>query len=77
MWKPSDMPGIPREVTEHCLNIKSKAKPVQQWLYLFNEERWRAIKDEIARVLAVDCIKEMKHPEWLANPILVKKKNGK
>jgi hypothetical protein len=27
--------------------------------------------------LAVAFIKEVKHPEWLANPILVKKKNRK
>ena len=29
MWKPSDIPDIPREITEHCLNIKADAKPVQ------------------------------------------------
>jgi hypothetical protein len=24
-WKPADMPGIPREITEHALNIQSMA----------------------------------------------------
>ena len=28
-WKPSDMPGIPREITEHYLNIKANSKLVQ------------------------------------------------
>jgi hypothetical protein len=28
-WKPSDMKGIPREVAEHKLNIKSGSKPVK------------------------------------------------
>jgi hypothetical protein len=28
-WKPSDMPGIPREIFEHRLNIKADTKPVQ------------------------------------------------
>lgn len=28
MWKPSDIPGIPRRIVEHRLNIKSDAKLV-------------------------------------------------
>jgi hypothetical protein len=28
-WKPSDMPGILREVTKHTLRIKLGSKPVQ------------------------------------------------
>jgi hypothetical protein len=28
-WKPFDMKGIPREVAEHKLNIKSGSKPVK------------------------------------------------
>ena len=31
-WKPSDMPGVPRELTEHTLNIDPKFKPVRQFL---------------------------------------------
>ena len=27
-WKPLDMPGIPDEIAEHCLNIKADAKLV-------------------------------------------------
>ena len=57
------MPGKPCEAIEYCLKIKSKAKLVQQCLYRFDEERWRATRDEIARVLAVRFIKEVKHPE--------------
>ncbi|XP_039780570.1 uncharacterized protein LOC120647793 [Panicum virgatum] len=29
-WKPSDMPGIPREVAEHALKINRGSKPVKQ-----------------------------------------------
>ena len=29
------------------------------------------------KLLAAGFIKEVSHPEWLANPVLVKKKNGK
>ena len=27
-WKPFDMPSIPQEIAEHCLNIKTDSKPV-------------------------------------------------
>ena len=71
------MPGIPREVAEHTLNIKSGSKPVKQRLRRFDEEKRKAIGEEIAKLLAVGFIKEVQHLEWLANPVLVRKKNGK
>jgi hypothetical protein len=71
------MPGIPRKVAEHALRIKLGSKPVQQRLRRFDEEKCRAIGEEIAKLLAATFIKEVYHPEWLANPVLVKKKSGK
>jgi len=50
---------------------------VQQRLHHFDEEKQKAIDEVLARLLAVGFMKEVQHPEWLANPILVKKKNGK
>jgi hypothetical protein len=76
-WKPSDMPSILREVIEHALRIKSSSKPVQQRLCCFDEEKHRAIGEEIVKLLVAGFIKEVYHPEWLANPVLVKKKSGK
>jgi hypothetical protein len=29
-WSPSDMPGIPRDVAEHSLDIRARARPVKQ-----------------------------------------------
>ena len=77
MWSPSDMPGIPREVAEHALDIRASFRPVKQRLHRFDEEKRRAIGEEVQRLLAAGFIKEVSHPEWLANPVLVKKKNGK
>jgi len=71
------MSGIPREVAEHSLDIRAGSKPVKQHLHRFNEEKRRAIGEEIHKLLATGFIKEVFRPEWLANPILVKKKNGK
>ena len=70
------MPGVPRELVEHTLNIDPKFKPVRQFLGRFNEERCKAIGEEVARLLAAGFIVEVFHPEWLANPVLVLKKNG-
>lgn len=70
------MPGVPRKLAEHHLNVDPKFKPVKQYLRRFNEERRKAIGEEVARLLAAGFIVEVLHPEWLANPVLVLKKNG-
>jgi hypothetical protein len=71
-WSPSDMPGILKEVAEHSLDILPHSRAVKQRLRRFDEERRRAIGVELRKLL-----EEVFHPMWLANPILVKKKNGK
>jgi hypothetical protein len=71
------MPGIPREVAEQELRIKPGSKPMHQRLCHFNDERRRAIGEEITKLLAAGFIKEVYHSNWVANPVLVKKKNGK
>jgi hypothetical protein len=76
-WSPSDMPGIPREVAEHSLDILPHSRAVQQRLCRFDEERRRAIGAELRKLLEAGFIKEVFHPMWLANPLQVKKKNGK
>jgi hypothetical protein len=76
-WSPSDMPGILREVTEHSLYILPHSQAVQQQLRRFDEERHQAIGVELRKLLEAGFIKEVFHPTWLANPVLVKKKNGK
>jgi hypothetical protein len=48
---------------------------VKQRLRRFDEEKRRAIGEEIHRLFAARFIKEVFHPEWVANPVLVKKKN--
>ena len=68
-WSPSDMPGIPREVAEHSLDVRPNSKPV-------DELKRRAIGEELQKLLVAGFIKEVFHPEWLANPVLVKKKSG-
>jgi len=77
VWSPSDKPGIPREVAEHSLEIRAGSKPVKQRLHRFNKEKRKIIGEEIHKLLTSGFIKDVYHPDWLANPILVKKKNVK
>src|SRR3954463_3411213 len=70
------MPGVPRELAEHKLNADPKVRPVKQSLRPFNEERRRAIAEEVQRLLAAGFIRPIKYSKWLANPVLVENKNG-
>ena len=74
-WKHADMPGVPRNLIEHSLNVNGKAKPTKQKLRWFARDKKEAIRVEVTRLLAAGFIKEVYHPEWLANPVLVCKKN--
>src|SRR5438477_11425449 len=68
------MPGVPREVIEHCLNVKEGAKPIKQRLRQFAQDRKEAIRDELTKLTAANFIKEVYPPDWLANPVLVRKR---
>jgi hypothetical protein len=69
--------GVPRELDEHRLDINPGSKPVKQRLRQFSLDKKAAIKKEITKLLATGFIREILHLDWLANPILVQKKNSK
>src|SRR5512140_1583615 len=71
------MPGVPREVIEHRLAVRLGAKPVRQKVRRQAPERQAFIREEVARLLEAGFIREVIHPEWLANPVVVPKANGK
>jgi hypothetical protein len=50
-WSPSDMPGIPREVAEHSLDILPHSRAVQQRLWCFDKDRRQAIGVELRKLL--------------------------
>ena len=70
------MLGVPREEAEHSLDLDPKARPVKQRLHHFTHGRKEAIRVEVTQLLATGFVREVAHPDWLANPVLVKKKNG-
>ena len=71
------MPGVPRKFAEHKLHVREDARPVKQPLHRLSEEKRGIVGEEIARLLAAGFIMEVFFPEWLANPVLVLKKNNK
>jgi hypothetical protein len=73
-WSPSDMPGVPRELAEHKLEVNKTARPIKQKLRQFAKDRKQAIEVEVCKLLAAGFIRVCQQPVWLANPILVPKK---
>jgi len=60
-WSATDMPGIDRSIICHELNV----------------ERAKAVNDEVEKLLKIGSIREVQYPDWVANTVVVKKKNGK
>jgi hypothetical protein len=70
------MPGVPRELAEHTLEVNKIARPIKQKLQRFAKDRKQAIEVEVCKLLATGFIRACKHLVWLANPVLVPKKTG-
>jgi hypothetical protein len=69
------MTGVPRELAEHKLEVYPQARPIWQKLRCFTPDKREAIRAELARLVSAGFIRQVLHPECLANPILVLKKN--
>jgi hypothetical protein len=69
------MLGVPKELAEHRIDVNERSKPVKQWLQRFFPDKRAEIKKEIAKLMAVGFIREILNPNWLANLVLVQKKN--
>jgi Reverse transcriptase (RNA-dependent DNA polymerase). len=64
-------------VIEHKFMVRPDAKPVKQKLRRFAPDRKQATREELDKLLKAGFIREVLHPEWLANPVMVRKANGK
>jgi len=71
------MTGISTEVISHELNVEPTFKPVKQKRRKLDPDRAEGVNAKVVRLLEVGLILEVKYPEWLAIPVVVKKKNGK
>ena len=62
-WQPFDIPGIPREVTEHHLTVRPDARPVRQKVRRQVPERQEFIREKVSKLLDAGFIREFLHPE--------------
>ena len=69
------MPGVPRELAEHRLHVDPAARPVRERLRRSAAHKRKAIGEEVAKLLAANFIREVHHSEWLANVVMVPKKD--
>jgi hypothetical protein len=65
------MPGVPRELAKHIINVNEGSKPIKQWLRRFSPDKKKAIKKEITKLMADGFIREILYPDWLVNLVLV------
>jgi len=71
------LPGVSVDVVSHELIIDSTFKPIKQKRRKLGRERAEAVKAEVEKLLRIRSITEAKYLDWIANPVVVKKKNGK
>jgi hypothetical protein len=77
IWSASDLQGVSRDNIQHSLDLNPKIKPRKQRQRKMSEDRILATKAEVQRFLDTIVIREVKYSKWLANVVLVPKKNGK
>jgi hypothetical protein len=76
-WSTFDLVGVSRDVIEHQQQVSPSARPKKQKLHKMAEEKMKAAKAEVQRLLDTCFIRKVKYPQCLANIIMVRKKNGK
>ena len=76
-WTPYEVPEVDLEFIVHKLNVDPSFLPKKQKPKRSNREHVKAVKLEVHRLKKAGAIKEIYFPKWLANIVVVKKKNGK
>ena len=76
-WSYEEMPGIDPCIVEHKIKTYLNVKLVKQKLRATNPRKAPAIKEEIEKLLKVGFIYLVSLTEWVSNPIVVNKKEGK
>ncbi|KAL0307127.1 UNVERIFIED_CONTAM: hypothetical protein Sradi_6130000 [Sesamum radiatum] len=61
-WDAADMCGIDPKIMVHRLNMNPKIRPVKQKKRAFGNERIKAIKEEVEKLLRIDYIRPVQYP---------------
>ena len=76
-WDACEAPGIDPDFICHHLNVNLLIAPRKQPSRCSSKDHYEAVKDKVTKLKRAEVIKEVFYPEWLANTMVVKKKNGK
>ena len=76
-WYYEEIPGIDPSIVQHEIKTYENAKPVRQKLRPVNPRKAAAIKAEVEKLLKAGFIYPVPLIEWVSNPVLVDKKQGK
>jgi hypothetical protein len=76
-WKTSNLTRVSRDIVEHKLQVNPSARPRKQKLHKMSDKNVIAVKVKAQRLLDARFISDVHYPSWLANVIMVKKKNRK
>ena len=76
-WSPNEVPGVNLEFIVHRLNVDPSFPPKKQKSRRSEREHIKAVRSEVQKLKEAGAIKEIYFPEWLANTVVVKMKNGK
>ena len=76
-WSPYKVPRVDLEFIVHKLNVDPLYPPKKQKPRRSAKEYVEAIRQEVKRLKETGAIKEIFFLEWLANIVVIKKKNGK
>ena len=76
-WSPYEVPEVDLEFIVHRLNVDPLFPPKKQKPRRSAKEHVEAIKQEVKQLKEAGAIKEVFFLEWLANTVVMKKKNGK
>ena len=59
------------------MNVNPSITPRKQPHRRSSKDHYEVVKDKVTKLKQAGVIKEVFYPEWLANTVVVKKKNGK
>ncbi|KAL6321720.1 hypothetical protein AAG906_031232 [Vitis piasezkii] len=76
-WSYEDMTGLDPSMVQHHLPFLPHVRPVKQKLRRLHPRWSLQVKKEIQKQLNVGFLLVIEYPEWLANVVLVPKKDGK
>ena len=77
VWNAYEAPGMDPSFICHHLNVNPFVTPKKQPLQRLSREHYDAVKDEVTKLKQAGAIKKVFYLEWLANIVVVRKKNGK